>query len=99
MKVFALLALATVAMSLPGYAESEDGQLEARIYCPGRKPPICITKREVTATNEESGEVETQVGGCKLCITKRLAEVAEAIEAKLICPGVSRPWCITKREE
>ena len=42
MKVtIALLTIATVAMALPGTAEVSEGQLEARIYCPGRKPPIC----------------------------------------------------------
>ncbi|KAF2822097.1 hypothetical protein CC86DRAFT_373288 [Ophiobolus disseminans] len=74
MKVFALLALATVAMALPGSTSNTEGGLVARIYCPGRKPPICITKRAEKKRAEESQEGKTEASvGCPYpwCITKR----------------------------
>lgn len=101
MKVLAtLLALVTVAASLPGSTSVESGELEAGIYCPGRTPPFCITKRAVQKRAEE-GEVEAAVG-CPYpwCITKRAEqkraeENAEGeAEASVGCPF---PWCITKR--
>jgi len=51
MKVFEILALATVAVALPGSTSNEGGGLVARIYCPGRTPPFCITKRAEQAEN------------------------------------------------
>lgn len=97
MKVtIALLTFATVAMALPGTAEVQNGELEARIYCPGRKPPICITKR-----SEKPEETEASIGcfGKPWCITKRAEEKKreEENEASIACFG--KPWCITKRAE
>lgn len=96
----ALLTIATVAMALPGTAEVQNGALEARIYCPGRKPPICITKRTQEKREEEAGEVEASIGCNKpWCITKRAEEKKKREEEEASVACIGKPWCITKRAE
>ena len=76
MKAFAIFALTAVAVALPGAVDSQEGQLEARIYCPGRKPPICITKRAVEKRVEEATAAIACPGPWPWCITKRTEDKA-----------------------
>ncbi|KAF2203960.1 hypothetical protein GQ43DRAFT_438345 [Delitschia confertaspora ATCC 74209] len=66
MKLLVLVALASVAMSLPTYTSNEAREAAEAIGC--SKPWLCITKREPPSAPAEASEVFPI---CPWCITKR----------------------------